>query len=215
MLSGWDRIRSDFFKPYLKVKIISYLLVCFFILAGCASTRTSQLNVGNSKSLNISLKSEHDKISLKGLSVLTKDSSYFNVYGKLGVFEMNVTRIFVFGDSIVIVDLINKKIFRSRYGKMSQIIYNFFTGNYSIKEEQFVYAICSLFLKDISKKNKPEIDYKFTNKVKKSFIDLQLNSNQNSYFIKMKVLSNNKNDNIPFNYINKYSNFENISIEFR
>lgn len=211
-----NNICNKEFKPefYLGFGFVSILFLLFFF-AGCASTKSNRVYEGNSKSLHISFKTAEDKYNLKGLSVLNPDSSYFNIFGKLGVFEMNVSRVFVFRDSVIIVDLINKKIFRSRYHNFSQSVFNFFSGNYSIKEEQFVYAICSLFLKDIKKNNKPEIVYNFKNKLNKSYINLNLNSNQNNYFIRVKVLSNNKNDIIPFNNINKYSNFENISIEFR
>lgn len=205
------------FRNYF-IKVSNWLFTLFLIftfLSSCSLSKKASYNVGNSKSITINFKSENDKLNLKGLSVLKPDSSYFNVFGKLGVIEVNAAKVFVFNDSMVIVDLVNKVIYKAQFRNISQSIYNVFTGNYSVKEEQFVYTVCSLFLKNISKKDKPEIVYNFKNKLNKSYINLQIINKQINYFIAMRVLSNNKNGNIPFNYFNKYYNFENISIEFR
>lgn len=160
--------------------------------------------------MNIEFFYDETSAKLNGFCKLSADSNIFAVYGPLGI---NVARIISCYDSLMIVDIQNKKIYRAKYHNVSGSIFNFFNGIYTSREEQLLCSLCYLFYKNGNCCNMPDKvpGYKFEKKSGYSKISADVYSDGSKVQLKIRIVGNNKAS--LSGSLNKYSNFENIYLK--
>lgn len=159
---------------------VYFFIIFILFLCGCSVVKQSSGSGFTSFNFELQYKGTSETVNLKGVGVLSSDSGYFNLYGPLGI---SVSKILICNDSISIIDLINKRIFKSNYVNLSKRFNNIFAGIFSEKEEQLVSSLCYLFLDKI----KPEIFYDFDRGNTKQRINLSMSENENKHLVKIKM----------------------------
>lgn len=193
----------------------NYCWILFvFLLAGCSVIKQAPqvgLHVFN---FDLHYKGVSEIVNLKGIAILNPDSGYFNLYGPLGI---NVSKIFVVYDSVFVVDLMNKRIFKFQYVELSQSFSNIFTGKFSQREEHLVSSLCYLFLRRDGTRatfKKPEFYFDFIRGNVVQRINLTMVESGNEHLVKIKMKPAKNVRMISRNSLSKY-NFETITLNLQ
>lgn len=193
-------------------------IIILLISVSCSVSKKAFETSSNSGKAHFEFKNDDKTIAFNGLVYVATDTSIFNLFGLLGI---NVSKVGIFRDSIVIVDLINKKVYKSFYSNISKSVNNIFKGNFDKQEKQLICSIFSMSLKEKNSdflnctQNETAISYKIINRRGKRNISLSMKPNNSiKYNLKIKFVPVLASRISTFN-LDKYNKFENISIKLR
>lgn len=194
-----------------------YLLIVGISLSSCSALKFNKSTSDTGGRIKVSIDSNDNHLDLKGIINVTKDSSYYSIFGPLGIV---VAKIFVEFDSIKIVNIHEKTVIFSEYRNLSEKLWNIFNSNFGLEEKQLVCSLCYLIIPDKSFRyncknilNVNFINYKYTKGVKSNTIRINLLDQETNYEVEIKVFP--KHDIIFGSYsADSYYLFEKISINF-
>lgn len=186
-----------------KLGIFFFVIV---IIAGCGiSGKTTHVSEKAFK-INIEAGEDNRTIDLKAVASFANDTSFINIFGPLG---LNISKIWMNGDSIILVDLFNKKVIESVYPNASTILKNFFEGKLDKKGQIFFNSVLKYLIRASGQYQNPntsEGTVDFKNGFKKKYIYLKYGSGSNSFYANLTVRKDNSVNSINFDK-RKYLSF--------
>ncbi len=160
--------------------------------------------------MNVELFSSESEVKFNCLSYLSTDSNLINVYGPLGI---NVLKVFSRYDSLIIVDIHNKKRYLAKIYNASGSLYSFFNGKFGSIEKHILCNLCSLFVSGIKCTNSEALetmfDYRIQSKKNRQYINCKFFTREETYTAKFKLAKDNINQSLSFSMA-KYINFETV-----
>jgi hypothetical protein len=162
---------------------------------------------------DIKVSSDGSKFNLKGIIYSTADSSFFNIFGPLGI---NVAKVRIDADSVFIIDTQHKRCYKSFSKDISKNVFGLFKGRFS---DDMAHLVCTLFnfanrnpeaMVNCDNVNGP-ITFNYRASSGKLVFSLIIKNALNSHMITFKVLPT--SENVGFFDISKYKSYEIINIK--
>lgn len=180
------------------------------MLCSCHSSKYTVDPANRYVKMNVEIISPDSDNKLSSIAFLSKDSSMVSVYGPLGI---SLLRVYSRFDSLIIVDIQNKKKYLAKIYNSSGSIYNFFNGKFGTNEKHIVCSLCSLFIRNLNCSNSGAMesmfDYRTFGKKNRQYINCKFYAREGDYTAKFKLRKDDNRNSVSFN-LAKYSNFETV-----
>lgn len=190
-----------------------FLILILLVIFSCSSLKNAGTRSYSNYRVNIEVLAGKEKVNLNGLAFVSPDSNFISIYGPLGI---SIAKIQTLGESFTLVDMHNKKLFKTQYHNISSGLYNIFSGKYSSSENILLCRILNLVGENLNIalncNQQDGLKYQFKEGKKRKTVNFSLVGLDSHYKVKIDFSGTEKSN---FGNLTKYENFETISISLQ